>query len=288
MSNKIGIFVHPFWMSYKGDIRLPRYKEILSSNKYEKLFMILPIMDSRTRRILFREYYHNFLIYFLELEQTLIPKDDIEEFKNEIGAMLIMSKEMSNVVKKIIMRYVKYKYGSLSRYDNLNCKKLFLFKALLQFKDEVVENIPDDVLANCFFGDNWKYENTVDYIDDLLATKTDTEIVPLFYGSVRATMVLASYDSTFGEIDETVDIFGEYINQCVIGISRFLKQAYNIKVNIISKDSLFYSESYNIGNFIKKNKNNKYLAVYNIPSPCLDEDGNTIEEDKYYITTKLN
>ena len=38
-NNKIGLLVHPFWMTLNGKKHLEQYSKIITSNKYDKLYV---------------------------------------------------------------------------------------------------------------------------------------------------------------------------------------------------------------------------------------------------------
>ena len=43
-NSKIGLLVHPFWMTLNGKKHLEHYSKIITSNKYDKLYVLVPIL----------------------------------------------------------------------------------------------------------------------------------------------------------------------------------------------------------------------------------------------------
>lgn len=277
---KVGILVHPFWMYLNGEKHLEEYKNILASNKYETLYVYLPSMCEETRRALFSIEYDRILAYYLKIEKDVIIPDDMDYFLESMSNLIINNKSYIYIINKLIIRYLKTMNISFMAGEN---KGLFLYAFLMDQKEIIIEYISDYYLKYMFFGDLSNCPVREELIYDFLATKTNTNVKALYYGGVETANCLSNINGIYSEIkngekEVTVDIFGEYVNNCVLGISRYLKMN-DINVNIVKDKSLFYSKSLIKGGFHKQNRLGKYLAVFN---PPVETNENTNILDNWY------
>ena len=46
-NSKIGLLVHPFWMTLNGKKHLEHYSKIITSNRYDKLYVLVPMLNKK-------------------------------------------------------------------------------------------------------------------------------------------------------------------------------------------------------------------------------------------------
>ena len=281
MYSENGLLIHPFWMTHNGNKHLKHYKEILESNRYKKLFILLPSLNPKNRKLLLSLYFENLVIYYLGLTRTMIPSIDIDSFEASIDDLVSKEKGVSYMVLRVIVKFLKAMGNDVSKYKNKHDRSLYICSRLISNRSLIIDNISDSFLKNIFYGDLWynRYRNR--YIKNLLRVKTKTTIIPLWYGGVDSFELLSFYNLDFDNINK-IDIFGEYLNICVSSVSMFLNNEMNIETNVIEKDSILYNSNNNKDskNYYLKNKSNRYLAVFN---PSVEDDNDdVIYKRKYY------
>ena len=282
--SKVGILVHPFWMYHNGDAHLAEYKEILESNKYESLYIYLPFMNEKTRREMFELKYFSIITYYTGVHEQIASGSQLEEITDSMSSLLNNDKSYAFTINRLIMRWLKAKEIRLPR-DN---KALNLCKILLDCRDEILKNISDHYLQYIFYGDLSNCPTRTRLILDLLATKTDTKLSILYYGGVESSHYLTDMNfidenmrrDMFRYDADKVDIFGEYLNKCVLSVARNLKPV-GINVNIIKDKSIYYGRTLSKEKNIVYNRLNRYMAVYNPPIED-KKDGMVLSEEKYF------
>lgn len=277
--SKNGILVHPFWMTRNGGKHLKHYAEILKSNRYKTLYILLPSMNLESRKLLLSLYFENLLIYYLGLTRTMIPSIDRDSFEAGIDELVNKTNGVGYMVRRVIFKFLKATGNDVTKYIYRHDRTLYIYARLIANKDFILENIGDSLLRHLFYGDLWGSRVRNRYIKTLLSIKTRTKIIPLWYGGVDSFEILSYHNMIFDGIDE-IDVFGEYSNICVNSVSTFLNTDMDIRTNIIDADSIYYNNENNNDSYYMKNENNKYLAVYN-PSSS-DGDGNIVYKQKYY------
>lgn len=277
MSNKVGLLVHPFWLNHNMEKHLDYYSNIIASNEYDELFIIVPMLNTENRKDILDLHFRNLLIYFLGLTETMISSLDVEHYKKSYENIVTDLPYFKYFILRTMVKYIKSINGSIKRHKTKQDKLLFIYNILLSDKNFIMENIGDGILTYMFNGD-METDDRVNYIEKLLNVKSKTKVKPLYYGGIGTFNILVSYNDDFAGVKE-IDIFGEYFNICVLGAARYLYRDEGIDVNLIRKHSVYYNNKY-LEKIIKQNKSKRYLAVYN--PKIKDMYGNIFLLDKYY------
>ena len=277
-NNKIGLLVHPFWMTLNGKKHLEHYSKIITSNKYDKLYVLVPMLNTKNRKDVLDLHFRNLLIYFLGLTETMIPSLDVKYFLSSNKNLVSNIPYLGYFILKTMVKFIKSIDGSIKRHKTKQDKLLFIYNILLTNKDFIMENIGDGILEYMFNGDLCTNKR-INYIKKLLSVESKTKVIPLYYGAIGVFEVLAHYNDDFEGV-ENIDVFGEYYNVCVLGAAKYLFREEKIKVKLIKEHSIYFNKNNYLQNILKKNKDNTYLAVYN--PEIIDEKGNLIKSKKYY------
>ncbi len=277
-NNKIGLLVHPFWMMLNGKKHLEHYSKIITSNKYDKLYVLVPMLNTKNRKDVLDLHFRNLLIYFLGLTETMIPSLDVKYFLSTNKNLVSDIPYLRYFILKTMVKFIKSIDGSIKRHKTKQDKLLFIYNILLTNKDFIMENIGDGILKYLFNGDLC-INKRINYVKKLLSVESKTKVIPLYYGGIGVFEVLAYHNSDFEGV-ENIDIFGEYYNVCVLGAAKYLFREEKIKVKLIKEHSIYFNKNNYLKNILKKNKGNTYLAVYN--PEIIDEEGSLIKSKKYY------
>ena len=106
-NSKIGLLVHPFWMTLNGKKHLEHYSKIITSNKYDKLYVLVPMLNTKNRKDVLDLHFRNLLIYFLGLTETMIPSLDVKYFLSTNKNLVSDIPYLRYFILKTMVKFIK-------------------------------------------------------------------------------------------------------------------------------------------------------------------------------------
>lgn len=262
MSNKIAVLMHPHYSS-----------GLLSHEDYQDLFTLSK--DYTDTYIKALENYKTSIIYLPKIEIEIAKEIIIENidilleyyYNNKVDKLLSNYFGIPTIpyfisvvddIFKIPSSTFKIKNKSyIRKFDNRN-KKDYL-------KNKIVSNI--DIIFKYYpkFTSIISGVKDFNYNNEILINNLERKLEKnknIFIYSLGGVSIIEEYSKfIYGEIsrDVEIDIFGEYVNQCVQHHKNVLEQL-GFKVNVINHLSIYTENGTDVEGFIKS-ENDNYLSI---------------------------
>lgn len=217
---KTAIIVHPGWCGLSDNNAKEFYNEIIE--RYDSCHIFLPILDNKLKKVLVLSCIDK-IVDFICYKKRDIYLDNIFTLRSPLAKKFIATLRLG--IKK------RYKYKLLKNKNNKNLgrfyltklsKHKFVKKLLISKLDYYLYEL--NFLKFIFVGDFSHIPPIKEVADSFLLYK-NTKITNYMFGGFYFTKLYLDNMLRTGELklDGEIDVFGEYYNQCVRGISDVLK-----------------------------------------------------------------
>jgi len=229
---KLGILMHPMWDDDENMFKV--YSKHIKEKEYDKVIVYMPLINKQLKGILYDIVIFEFIKYYNYNKDWKTFKYNASLEMDNWIAILDYIIEHNPKFK----RYMKNSKTDIGRTINERLlRKLYLGKKMR----EIMTSERSDIVL--FSGDKHYHRDTLEIFSRSLKYDLNLDdLVVNEYGGVSNIDVFIDDEYKNIPLDTTVEIFGEYLNQCCAWHKKSLEEVGYTNVTFIPEASIYAIE----------------------------------------------
>lgn len=227
---RVGLLLHPFYAKSIVKYTKELYKS--SIKEYDTNIILSPAMRDKNTIMTFLGTYEKEIVDYIYKDIDSVIQVTLGDVVYDINISAIIAREYALIYTEAVEKVCgtnTYDYNDfMGVYLAMLSDDLVSKRQYTIFKGDIVQEYHKDVME-IIYNDLW--------IDESVAGLY--HVGPMFFAISMIEKILKTHIDD--KENTIIDIYGEYLNQCVLDMARVIR-GYGYKINIISNKSIAYAE----------------------------------------------